>query len=698
MKRPKHIPEFSDIPTGRTKMPELGPDERRLNFREVELGFTEELARREAARCLSCRRCIGCGLCLAECDKCAVVYDEQAGEVSIQADAVVFATDADAFPAGRTRDLGYADCLNVITSLELDRLASPDGPFGGLVVRPSDGEIPKRVAFIQCVGSRDEAIGANYCSTECCSRTISQATRVREIIKDAEVQVFHRGLRPAGKTGEIDLTNLQEQAWVRLVEAKVAGVREDLATGAVTVRYAADGADGASAAGGGGGKESEAAFDLVVLAVGVQARRDFRRFARAGGVGVDKYGFVDFGVAGQIACKPGVAFAGTMRGPQPAAQAIADAVAGATRALGAAAAGAGSTADATTAAVVGGGVAGLAAAAELLRRGVKTVIVEKSDSVGSAFARLPAGRPGDPKTADDFVKSLEAHPDARLLTGAEVVSVERLSGAGGVRLVISVEARRETIDVGALVIATGAGPHIPRGWRAAADPVITQEHLASALAEGAAPWKRVAMLQCVGARDGEHPYCSRFCCRQALANALALKNAHPGVEVTILHRGIRVFGADEELYADALERGVNLLEIQGVPTMEEGEQFKVRAKGVGGEGLCLECDVVVLSVAASDNQEVRKVAAIAGAELDDLGFIAASDALADPFATRVPGVFVCGFARAPVTVEEAFADGVGAAGAVCSYLGRQWKVRGGDSRDGKGQEDERTRGGKEKRD
>jgi heterodisulfide reductase subunit A len=465
--------------------------------------------------------------------------------------------------------------------------------------------------------------------------------RLREIIGDVEVQIFHKGLRPAGKTGEIDLKNLEGQAWVSLVEAEVAGVAEDPATGAVTVRRAAGG---------------EAVFDLVVLAVGVRARRDFRRFARVGGAALDKYGFVDSSVAAQIAWRPGVAFAGSIRGPQRNGQAVADAIAGASRALGAIA---GAEPAGASAAVIGAGVAGLAAAAELLRRGVKPVIIEKSGSAGGRLAG----------TAPELIESVRAHPGARLIEGAEVVSVERLPGAGKIRLGISAGARVETADVGVLVIATGTGPYIPVGWRASADPVITQEHLASALAGGAVPWKKVVMLQCVGARDEAHPYCGRFCCRQALANALALKDADPAAEITILHRGIRVFGADEELYTGALERGVKLVDIRGTPTLEEGEPFKVHAERAGGEGLCLECDVVVLSVAATDNQEVRKVAAAVGVPLDDLGLVATGNPLEDPFATGMPGVFVCGSARSPVTVEEAFADGVGAAGAVCSYLG-----------------------------
>lgn len=796
MKKPKFIPEFADIPKKRAKMPELPVGERRLNFEEVELGFTEELAREEAARCLSCRRCIGCGLCLAECDPCAVTYDEKPSEISLRADAVIFAPEARQFDAARTRDLGYGQCLNVVTSYELERLLSPTGPFGGLVLRPSDGEVPRRIGFIQCVGSRDEAIGAGFCSSECCSRTISQALRAKDSVGEAEVHILHRGLRPAGKTSELQLRGVEGQPWVRLVEARVKSLREDPESGTVTVVYTSAGA------------EAEAVFDLAVLAVGIEARRDFRRLARVGGVNVNKYGFVDPGVINTISCKEGVAFAGTVRGPESAERSVIDALASASKVLaspvsdvsgapqpsgkpagsagrplvfaceyGMALAGkaARSAAEATAGrfdlagshpflchmsgrqamaenldgasglvvlgchagsheimferllglpggavkildrsalegdvgraveiaikdlrpretgagkvgkagevgnagradgprrgrvvAVVGGGVAGLAASSELLRRQVKTIIVNDSDVLGGGFSRLVAVQATDPKTVEDFVKAIEDHPGARILRSAEVTSAGRKDGA--IALAVRTASGEEQIAVDALIIAIGARPHVPTGFPAGTDLVITQDDLGASLAAGSAHWKRIVMLQCVGARDADHPYCSRFCCRQALANARLFKHANPDSEVTVLHRGIRVFGFEEELLTDAAEQGVGLIEIKDRPTVEAGRPLRVRGVSAAGRAFCLETDALVLSVGHARDQAAERLAGMTGAPLDGLGFFETSNQLIRPFATQAPGVFVCGFAQAPVTLEEAFSDGLGAAGAVCEYL------------------------------
>ena len=650
MKKPKFIAEFSDIPGKRIRMPELSLEERSLNFKEVEVGLTEEMARQEAARCLSCRRCIGCGLCLAECEPQAIVYDDQGCELKIEADAVIFASQACAFDAGRKRELGYADSWNVVTSLELERLMAEDGPFGGLVVRPFDGEIPQRIAFIQCVGSREEAIGANYCSVECCSRTISQALRLKQAIKGANLTVFHRGLRPTGKTSEIELAKLEGAEWASLSEATVKSVREDPRSGSVVVRFSRD------------GTEAEAAFDLVVLAVGVQARPDFRRHSRLGGVAVNKFGFVDSTVAGVIACKEGVAYAGTERGPRSDERTLIDAVAGASKAWGNVE-GRRSNSRPQTVAIVGVGVAGLAAAGELARRGVATVMIDVGDSIGGNLAAMGASAPGDAKTIDDFIEAVAASPATRVMKSTRLKSAH--VSDGGVTMVLEGTGGETTLHVDALIVAVGIAAFKPAGFPQSGG-VISQEDFRGKVALGQVP-KRVAMLQCVGARDNEHPYCSRFCCREALSNALLAKRADPSAEITILHRTIRAYGFDEELYTEAVERGVKFIEVKERPKVEGSGSLGVSGRAADGKEYVLALDALVLSLAHSGDA-LKEAAAAIGVPLDRLGFIEVSDPIREPFATQSRSIFVCGFARAPVTVEEALMDGLGAAGAVCEYL------------------------------
>jgi heterodisulfide reductase subunit A-like polyferredoxin len=774
MKKPKYIPEFKDIPSPRSKMPELPVEERHLNFDEVEQGLAEEQALAEASRCLSCRRCIGCGLCLAECDDCAIVYEEKSARLTLEADAIIYAADAEVFNPKSKSDLGYECSANVITSVEFERLASAIGPFGGVIVRPFDGDIPKRIAFIQCVGSREEGIGANFCSTVCCSRTLSQALRAREVIGDAEVTVIHRGLRPTGKDGERVLTGLEAEDWTEFIAGSVESVTEDAETGSLTVKFAT--------AGGETGTERE--FDLVVLAVGSRAKREFGSIARRAKLGTNRYKFVDLKPGNMVAPAGGVHFAGAAFGPATVERGVIEAIAAASRALegtggagGDAASGKaggepvvfacrygldlmGSTAAALgelkskgvnvesvfpflcyrrgreamaekvgaggrltvmgchpgsheslfesvlglppggvniigkdeiegdlagavergaeeseepapaaksrAVAVIGGGVAGLAAATELARRGVATVLVEKGGEIGSRLKG--AGDDDDERAAvDAFFKAIEDSDSINVMTSATLKSLTRENGK--INLAISAGKGSETVEAGAVIIATGAGEHRPDGLLyGESDKVVSQKEFRAKVEGGGGGYKKVVMLQCVGARDAEHPYCSRYCCAEAIDNALHYKTANPDAAVTVLHRGIRVFGFEEDAFTDAIEKGVEFVEIEGEVSVDGAAGLKVSATGSGGKAVTMKPDVLVLSLAHTHDGANTSLAGITGANLDDLKFFEVPEPLEAPMNTTERGIFVCGFARSPVTVVEAFNEGLAAAGAACRYI------------------------------
>jgi heterodisulfide reductase subunit A-like polyferredoxin len=776
MKKPKYIPEFKDIPTERQKMPELELDKRTGNFDEVELGFTEEMTLAEAARCLSCRRCIGCGLCLAECDKEAVVYDEASERMTIEADSIVITSDGEAFDPGRKPRLGYRTSANVITSLEFERLVSPTGPFGGYILRPFDGERPRRIAFVQCVGSREEGIGANYCSTVCCSRTFSQAKAAKEHLDKVTVTVFHRGLRPIGKRSEIDLAELQASEWVDFIEAGIDEVKEDADTGTVTVTYTA------------GEKAGEAEFDLVVLAVGIHSKSEFRRLARAGGLKTNKYGFVARDLPTLVAEAAGVTFAGTIGGPRSDATAAVEAIAAGSKSLAsgeavekaepphgngwpaiftcafglelagkdvdlvkaleakgievcgtypflcykegrravaekakeaghlvvlgchagsheslfecalgvqpgkvaivgideiAARAGekikgliedlprtlreAGRRLSSVT--VIGSGTSGLAAASELLRRGLEVTLIERAEQIGKPFFEAFRDAGGETEAAEAFVKAVEGHPKAKVLLSSTVTSCERSDGK--LTLEIKTAGGKKTVEAGAVLVATGAGRYEPAEYLYGKhEAVIDQWELTSRIGEGKTAPKKLVIVQCVGARDSEHRYCSRYCCKQALSNAMLYMSKNPETQVTILHKGIRVFGFEEDLLTDAVEQGVELVGIDGKPEVTEGKPLKVKVKAearAGGD-MTLDADLVVLSLAHHHGQGQKQLSGALGAPLDELGFFATGNPLSAPFTTEAVGVFVCGFARHPVVAEEAYAEGVSAAGAIWSWL------------------------------
>jgi len=144
----RYIIEFEDIPKERAHMPELPPDERVKNFEEIEKGFTPEQAQEEARRCLSCRRCLGCKLCLAACEKDAIVFDQVDEMEELEVDSIII-TPGVIQSCERPDDrFGYGSSLNVLTDLEFEGMLHGEGPYGGLILRPSDGEIPHKIGFI----------------------------------------------------------------------------------------------------------------------------------------------------------------------------------------------------------------------------------------------------------------------------------------------------------------------------------------------------------------------------------------------------------------------------------------------------------------------------------------------------------------------------------------------------------------------
>lgn len=237
MKKDKFIPEFRDIPRPRQEMPALPLEERLENFQEVELGFTEEMARAEAQRCLSCRRCIGCGLCLAECDAKAIEYDQGPETLRLQVSSIVLASGAgDTDPMVR-EELGYNRFANVVTTLELERILSPNGPYGGFLIRPYDGEVPRKIAFILCVGCRDAEGGASFCGSVCCQAAIGALLAAREQIPTLEAKVFYEDIRPMGPEGEEDYFRAVQTSGIQFLRGKVKEVSEDFGTKDLLVKY-----------------------------------------------------------------------------------------------------------------------------------------------------------------------------------------------------------------------------------------------------------------------------------------------------------------------------------------------------------------------------------------------------------------------------------------------------------------------------
>ncbi len=195
----------------------------------------------------------------AACKYDAIDLDMTAKTLDLQVGAIVWATGWQPYDAAKIDNLGFGQYDNIITNMMMERMAAPNGPTKGQILRPSDSKGPESVAFVQCAGSRDEN-HLPYCSYICCMASLKQATYVRARYPEAKIYIFYIDLRAPGQRYEKFYQTIKEDPNVFFIKGKVAEVSEDLATKAVTVV-----AENAVT-----GEKMKQTVDLVVLATGMQ--------------------------------------------------------------------------------------------------------------------------------------------------------------------------------------------------------------------------------------------------------------------------------------------------------------------------------------------------------------------------------------------------------------------------------------------
>jgi heterodisulfide reductase subunit A2 len=266
-------------PIKRQQMPTMRVAERINDFAEVELGFSAEMAQAEGQRCLNCSLCCQCGECARKCGPGAVDIKAKERIKELDVGALVVATGIDIFDARKYPEYGFGRHSDVITNLQFERMCNASGPTKGQVVRPSNGEVPKRVVFIQCVGSRDRAKGNEYCSKVCCMISAKQLSIFKHHNPEGQAYVFYIDNRTGGKGYEEFLRRAIEQEKAQYIRGRVAKVFEQ--AGHLVVR-------GENSLAGG---PVEVEADLVVLATGLVSQSDHMNIARALNLSTDKDGF-----------------------------------------------------------------------------------------------------------------------------------------------------------------------------------------------------------------------------------------------------------------------------------------------------------------------------------------------------------------------------------------------------------------------
>ena len=279
---------------------------RRRDFREVVGRLAEADAQAEAQRCLACGICSECYQCLTVCQAGAIRHDMSPRELTLKVGSVVMAPGFNPFDARQRPEYGYGRWANVLTSLEFERVLSASGPYGGHVKRPSDGREPKRVAWIQCVGSRDASIGRDYCSYVCCMYASKQAIIAGEHVPGLNKTIFYMDIRAQGKGFDRYYERAKNEHGVRYLRSLISRVVEDPASQDLIVQYF-DEQD----------VLQEEAFDLVVLSVGLVPNPSGIELAGRLGVELDRFGFAASQGLNPLATnRPGVFACGAFQAPR----------------------------------------------------------------------------------------------------------------------------------------------------------------------------------------------------------------------------------------------------------------------------------------------------------------------------------------------------------------------------------------------
>ncbi|MBN1955615.1 MAG: CoB--CoM heterodisulfide reductase iron-sulfur subunit A family protein [Anaerolineae bacterium] len=319
--------------------------------------------------------------------------------------------------------------------------------------------------------------------------------------------------------------------------------------------------------------------------------------------------------------------------------------------------------------VIGGGLAGMTAALAAAEMGHPVDLVERDDVLGGQLRHLRFVLGGsDPQAAlTALLEQVRDQPRIRVRLQTAVQGVTGRLGQFQAALA-PVDGEPEEETYGAVIVATGGREVTPAEYLYGQDErVLTQRELEQRMAD--LDPQSIVMIQCVGSREPERPYCSRICCTKAVTNALAVKERNPAARVYVLYREIRTYGFREDAYRQAREKGVIFMRYDldhkpEVEALEEGLRVRL-VEPISGRKVTLLSDLVVLSngIAANDN---RALAESMGLELDDYGFFREEHVKMRPLDLGQRGIFVAGLAHSPRAADETIAMAQGAAmRAVC---------------------------------
>ncbi len=767
-------------------------------------------------------QCIGCGLCERVCMAKAVDYGDAQQTEKIEVGSLILCPGYDEFDAHLRPEFGYGVFPNVVTSIEFERLLSATGPHRGHLLRPSDGTIPERIAFIQCVGSRDTNCGNGYCSSVCCMYAMKEAIIAKEHVHFVKPSIFFMDIRAYGKGFDAYYENAKTKYGIRFIRCMVSKVREAFKTKNLLVTYLNE-----------EGKFVDEEFELVVLSVGMVPSKETLDLAKRIGIELDGHGFCKTSSFEPTSTsRPGVYVCGAFQEPKDIPETVAQASAVAAEASSLLAEARGTLVkekeyapeknvnyqgprigafichcginiggivdvpavveyaqtlpyvayaeanlytcsqdtqdhikkvieenqlnrvvvasctprtheplfqdtireaglnrylfemtnirdqcswvhmqqptEATEKAkdlvrmavakaflleplqtqmvgvvqkalVIGGGLTGMTAARKIAEAGYEVYLVERESELGGQAKAIHSTLEGDDVQSHlkRTVEKVEKDPRIHLMTQTVIENVDGFVGNFKTRVRNGSEVKE--IEHGIVLVATGAEEYRPKEFLYGRDRrVITQKELEETMSfhpDSLKSLKNVVMIQCIGSRNDERPYCSRICCAEAIKNALKLKSLDPGINVYILYRDIRTYGFKEDYYEKARKAGAIFIryEREREPRLErQGEGLQVIVhEPILQDELTIETDLLVLSTGITPSPDNERLSKMLKVPLNQDGYFLEAHMKLRPVDFATEGVFLAGLAHSPKSIEESISQANAAVSRALTYLSKK---------------------------
>jgi heterodisulfide reductase subunit A len=331
--------------------------------------------------------------------------------------------------------------------------------------------------------------------------------------------------------------------------------------------------------------------------------------------------------------------------------------------------------------VIGGGISGMTSAYNLAEQSFEVYLLEKSDTLGGNFTKVKFLLNGDnpQERLNSLIDKVKNHPKIHIYTNSQIVKID--GSVGNFSTEFESNDNVHTVNHGVVIVATGAEKYNPTEYLYGEDEkIITQTELEEKLSNGYLQTtnnkpQTVVMIQCVGSRDEKHPYCSRICCQQAVKNALLIKEKSPDTHVYILYRDIRTYGFNEGYYTRAREKDVRFIGYTAdkKPEVEKiNGQLKVSVYDpVINAKVNIKTDLLILSVGVIPRDDANDLAQKLKVPLTSDGFFLEAHMKLRPVDFATDGVFLCGLAHFPKTVDESIAQALAASSRASTIISKE---------------------------